>query len=108
MDAFFILKKYFSNCFKVLTLFVGQEQFELSMASSYVLILSIAVFSSILVSGILLNIVGADLIVKRGPPVIDSLDDLLNSPMKPVLPKRFFSYAMAKSSPPGTKMNKLW
>ena len=108
MDAFFILKRYINNCYKVLTLFMGQEQFDLAMASSYILILSMAVFSSILISGILLNTVGADLIVKRGPPVIDSLNDLLNSNMKPLMLKKLNGYALVKRAPPGTILNKLW
>ena len=93
MNPVTVMKKYIGNCFRVLTLFVGQEQFELSMASSYILILSVGVFTSIWISGILLNTVGADLIVKRGPPVIASLEDLLNSPLKPVFPKIVFGYS---------------
>ena len=108
MDAFFILKGYIRNCYKVVTLFVGQEQFDLSMASSYIMILAISVFSSILISGILLNTVGADLIVKREPPLIDSLNDLLSSNMKPIMMKKVTGYESVRTSPQGTKLNKLW
>lgn len=103
-----ITRKYFMSCYRVFNLMVDQEQFYQTTLPSYILALSISIFALVAIFGVLVNTVGADLVIKKEPSVINSLDDLLNDRMKPVLPKRLFAYHLAQVSPPGSKLNQLW
>lgn len=106
------LKKFAGNCFRVLTVLVDQEQFEPTSMAHCVLSLSIAAFSLAAIFGILLNTVGADLVVKKEPRVIDSLDDLVDDPqfshIRVLLLKNLYEHPLIEGSPAGSKVNKLW
>lgn len=101
-------KEYIANCCRVFVLLLDQEQFQHKSLPARILIFSASLFTLFAVFGLLLNTVGADLIVKKSPPTIDSLDDLLNSRMQPVIIRRLFEYELIKASPSGSKLNKVW
>ena len=112
MQANKFLRKYCYNCFRVLTLLLDQEQFEPLNLANCILALSISIFSLAAVFGILLNTVGADLVVTKQPPAIDSLEDLLDDPQfahsKPVVLAGFPEYSVLEYSRPGSKERRLF
>lgn len=103
-----IVKKYLSICNKVFNVLVDQEQFTPKAISARIMVLFVSIFVLIGIFGILLNTVGADLIVKKKASVIDSVDDLLESGILPLVQKRLFEYEMFRSSIPGSQVHKLW
>lgn len=103
-----IIKAFTSSCYKMYTLLVDQEQFTPSTITGYTVIVSASLFTLFSVHGILFNTIGADLIVRKEPPVIDTLDDLLESNLIPVLNRKFTEYDLIKSSPPDHPLHKLW
>ena len=70
-----------------------------------------SIFSLAAIFGILLNTVGADLIVVKPTPVIDSLEDLAGDPqfanIKLFLMKDFWEHSALKGARTGTKERKL-
>ena len=70
-----------------------------------------SIFSLAAIFGILLNTVGADLIVVKPTPAIDSLEDLVDDPQfahfKPLLVKNFWGHSTLKVARPGSKGRKL-
>lgn len=113
LKASTFLTKYFANCYKVLGLLLDQENFNPSTGSARcILIMALSIFALVAVFGILLNTVGADLIVLKEPPTIDSLDDLLDDPMhrsvKPIVSRSLHEYHFVKDSLPGSQLHRLW
>ena len=103
-----IVIEYLKSCEKVYTLIVDQEQFSPSSFAGHIIALAASLFALFLVHGLILNTVGADLVVKNQPATIDSLDDLLASGLQPMILDNLFAYYILKSSPPGSRENKLW
>ena len=112
MQAKKFFKKYCYNCFRVLTLLLDQEQFEPLNLANCILALSISIFSLAAVFGILLNTVGADLVVTKQPPAINSLEDLLNDTdfanFKSVVWAGFPEHSVLEKSLPGSKERRLF
>lgn len=98
---------YSNNCRIMIYMLLNQEQFSPSRLVGFILTLSVALFSLFGVNGILLSTVGANLIAKRSPPKIDTLDQLLESPAIPTVVTNLLSWDAIKSSPVGTKVHQL-
>lgn len=73
----------------MLTLLVDQEQFSSSSLNGCITALFVSLFHLFAVQGILLNTISADLVGKKEPPVIDSLDDLIALFYTPVVIQNF-------------------
>lgn len=108
----FDLKKkfieYIETNIKIIQLFIGQDDLSPNTVTGIVLAFSVCLFIQIFIYGILMSTVGADLVVQITPPRIESLDDLLNSEITPVIFKKLFLLNILKASPSSGKMNKLF
>lgn len=102
------IPKYLNNCVNMYDLIVDQEQFTPITIAGHMIALSASLFALFAIHGILLNTVGADLVVKYQPATIDSMDDLLVSNLRPLMVNNLFVHYILKASPPGSKENKLW
>lgn len=102
-----ITKFYYNTLWKIIYLIMDQEQFKSKTVTGRVLVLSLCLFVMAAIFGILLSTIGADLVARPRVSVIDSLDDLLKSPIKPLIVKKFWMYNTLKMSIPGTKINQL-
>ena len=108
LDVEKFCQNYFNNCYRVFTLLVDQEQFITASLAGHILVLAMSLFCLTAIFGTLLNTVGADLVVIKPPPVIDSLDELLESTLTPLISRNFYSWDLIQNSPPGSKLSKLW
>ena len=99
---------YLRTLHQIAALIVDQEQFSPVSLSGKIMTLSVCVFSLMFVFGILLNLIGADLVVSVAPSKIDSLSDLLNTNIQPYIIKNLFLYELLKASPEGSKLHHLW
>lgn len=102
------VQMYQRTVLQVSTVLIGQEGLDPLTMTGRVICLSIDAFIFLLIYGILLNTVGADLVVSIAPPKINSLDDLLQSPLQPCIAKNMFMYELLKASPKQTKMHQVW
>lgn len=103
-----LVKGYLKNCNNMFNVIVDQEQFSPSTLAGHLIALAASLFTLFAIHGILLNTVGADLVVMNQPATIDSLDDLLSSPLRPMILDNLFVYHILESSNPTQKANKLW
>lgn len=103
-----IINCYFDSCYRSFSLLIDYEQFNPYSLTSHVIVLFFSIFTLIAVFGFLLNTVGADLVYKKEPSVIDSFDDLINSQLQPAVLKKLAEYQLIKYSLPGSELNKLW
>ena len=102
------IRKYLLNTYSVFSVLVDQEHFLPSNAITAILALTISLFALFAILGILLNTVGAELVVKKEPPVIDSLNDLLNTTITPMVLGQQVDIEYLKSSRPGSELNHLY
>ena len=107
MSPIAFIQLYLRNFFLVLNLLLDQEQFSPRRVFAFVLSLFTSLFVLFAVHGILFSTVGANLVAKKLPATIDTLDDLLASNVTPVVITNFQEYEAIKSAPPGTKLAQL-
>lgn len=101
------IRCYLNNCNMMLSLLLDQEQFSPRHIFAHILALTSSLFILFAVFGVLLNTVGANLVVKRSPHRIDTLDDLLASNRTPMVLNTFFAYRAIQSAPHGSKLYQL-
>lgn len=101
------LASYLRNCFTMFILLLDQAQFTPRRLFGFVLAFTASAFVVFAVTGILRNTVGANLIVMRSPPTIDSLDDLFGSKVTPLLFTDFYEHQAIRKAVPGTRLYKL-
>lgn len=101
-------QKYLNTVREAIDLVIDQETFSPSSMTGRVLSISACLFCFFAIYGILFNNISADMVVNIKPPVIDSLEDLLDHPVKPYMTKNTFIHSSLKSSPKGSKLHELW
>lgn len=101
------VKCYLKCCEMTLNLLLDQEQFSPRHLFAYILAFTSSVFMLTGVFGILLNTLGSNMIVKREPHPIDTLNDLLMSGRTPMVSSALFAGRVIESAPEGTKLHQL-
>ena len=101
------LKSYLNNCFTILILLLNQTQFSPRRLFAFVLTLAASACVLFAVTGILRNTVGANLIVKRSPHKIDSLADLFQSQVMPLVFVDLYEHQAIRQAVPGTNLYRL-
>ena len=101
------LKCYMHNCNTMLNLFLDQEQFSPHHLFAHVLTFTSSLFMLFAVFGILLSTVGSNMVVKREPQPIDTLDDLLASNRTALVAGTLFAGRVIESAPERTKLHQL-
>ena len=101
------IKCYLGKCYTMMLLLLDQEQFTPQLLSGLILALTASLFALFAISGILLNTVGANLIVRRMSHTIDTLDDLLDSSMLPMVAQGLFEQQAIFTASRGTKLYQL-
>lgn len=102
------MKKYRETVHKIIDLLFDQEGFESRTRTGMILAFFASLFIFFSIHGILLNNISADLVVNVKPPTIDSLDDLLEHPIQPLVAKKLFIHELLKASPKGSRLHRLW
>lgn len=91
------------------TALIGQMNLDPDRWSNKLLTHCYSAFMFVLVSGIVCNVIGSNLVVNPTPSQIDSVSWFNNeSWIRPVIIKKMFLYMLLKSSTPGTTANNLW
>ena len=108
LNAKSFLKRYFRTFQQVTALLVDQEGFGPVSITGKVLCWTISVYYFVLICALLLNTIGAYLVVSIPANNINSLDDLLQHTLQPYIVKNLFLYELLKASPPHSKLHQLW
>ena len=103
-----MMQRFFKCCASVVNLILDQEQFAPLTLPGYILALTASLFALFAIHGIILNTVGADLVVIREKPPIDSLDDLLREGLTPILVNNSFECNILKTSRNNSEQHQLW
>ena len=108
LNAKSFLKRYFRTFQQVTALLVDQEGFGPVSITGKVLCWTISVYYFVLICALLLNTIGAYLVVSIPANNINSLDDLLQHTIQPYIVKNLFLYELLKAPPPNSKLHQLW
>lgn len=101
-------RKFFETHQKMFALLIDQKSLFPLTKTGRIITLTVSLFCLFSIHGLLLNSISADLVVTVKPPTIQSLDDLLNYPMQPVIMKTLHLIDLLKGAPQGSKYQELW
>ena len=107
-NAIQVARKYMKCCEDVVNLLLDQEQFLPSTVPGQLIALAASLFALFAIRGVILNMVGADLVVISEKSPVDSIDDLLSSDIMPMVLKNQFEHYLMQASPEGSKQHQLW